>query len=234
MKAEFDSVADAYLAQLRESTRATGDDPEYFARYKIMDIRRDRTARRLDCDGHLTCLDFGAGIGTSEAHLRRIFPKARIIAADVSRRSLEINECLHGSEAEYLPLGERGIPLPDNSVDFALAACVFHHIDHGEHVQTLQEILRVLRPGGDLYVFEHNPANPLTVRVVQACPFDENAVLISGSTMSRTLSAAGFEAKGPTYRYFFPAWLGWLRPLEQFLKWAPVGGQYFVRGAKSR
>ncbi|HOY80134.1 MAG TPA: class I SAM-dependent methyltransferase, partial [Hyphomonadaceae bacterium] len=102
MKAEFDAVADAYLAQLRESTRGSGDEPEYFARYKIMDIRRDRTARHLDCDGQLTCLDFGAGIGTSEAHLRNIFPKARIIAADVSKRSLEINEGLHGGAAEYL------------------------------------------------------------------------------------------------------------------------------------
>ena len=34
------------------------------------------------------------------------------------------------------------------------------------------------------------------------------------------------------YRVFFPAFLKILRPSEQFLKWFPLGGQYFVIAKK--
>lgn len=234
MTAEFDAIADEYLRQHTEATGGSGDDPAYFAWYKINDIVLDRKRRKLPRDGCVTCLDFGAGIGTSEPHLRSAFPNARIIAADVSGRSLEINRGLHGDAAEYLHIGNGLIDLPDNSVDFALAACVFHHIDHADHPKTLKEILRVLRPGGDLYVFEHNPINPITVKVVKACAFDENAVLISGSKMSSVVGKAGFAAAKPVFRYFFPAWLKVFRPLEGLFRSLPVGGQYYVRGTKPR
>ena len=109
---------------------------------------------------------------------------------------------------------------------------VFHHIDHAEHVSLLRELHRVIRPGGSLFIFEHNPYNPLTVRVVNSCPFDANAKLIRGSAMKSRLASAGFDETAVQYRIFFPHALKALRPLEMSLKWLPLGGQYYTVSTK--
>lgn len=230
MKAEFDTVADRYLDEHRKNIAASGDDPEYFARYKIEDIAADRISRGLSNDSALNIVDFGGGIGNSVSHLRHFFPNAQIFEVDVSKRSLEISEGLNGSAAKYVLYDGVSIPIEDGSVDFALAACVFHHIPQDEHVATIREIRRTLRSGGDLYIFEHNPWNPLTRHAVNTCPFDENAVLISGFEMAKRVNAGGLQASKPIYRYFFPAPLARFRPLERYLRSAPIGAQYFVRG----
>jgi hypothetical protein len=86
----------------------------------------------------------------------------------------------------------------------------------------------VLAPGGMLSVFEHNPLNPLTVYAVQACPFDDNAVLIRAGAMRARLRQAGFEVPSLRYRIFFPHALRGLRPLERRLTRLPLGAQYHV------
>jgi SAM-dependent methyltransferase len=229
-KAEFDAVADDYLDMHRKNIAASGDDPEYFARYKIADIAADRIRRGLTNDSALTIIDFGSGIGAAVPHLKTFFPKARIIAVDVSARSLEINQSMNGAAADYKTYDGERLPLEDCAVDFALAACVFHHIPHDDHVRLIGEMKRVLKPSGDFYIFEHNPWNPITRHAVNTCPFDENAVLITGPKMARRMGDAGLRVTGPVYRYFFPAILSQLRPAERWLAGLPIGAQYFVRG----
>jgi SAM-dependent methyltransferase len=231
-KTEFDAIADDYLELHRRNIAASGDEPDFFARYKINDIALDRTRRGLPTDGALTIVDFGAGIGASLPHLRSFFPAARILEVDVSSRSLELNQAAHGGAGEYLCYDGAKLPLADASVDIAVAACVFHHIPHAHHVALIAEMKRVLKPGGDYYIFEHNPWNPLTLHAVNTCPFDENAVLINGPTLAKRVRQAGLDTSGPIYRYFFPAMLAALRPLERWLTALPIGAQYFVRGAK--
>jgi hypothetical protein len=110
---------------------------------------------------------------------------------------------------------------------------VFHHIPHEEHVALLAEIRRVLVPGGRLFVFEHNPLNPLTRHAVNTCVFDEHAKLIVASTMRGRARDAGFATAGIRYRIFFPHALRRLRPLEAKLTWLPLGAQYCVAARKA-
>jgi len=230
--AEFDAVAGEYATLHRRNIAASGDAPDYFARYKIAEIAADRLRRGLRNDIPLTIADFGGGIGASIPHLRSYFPDSRILEIDVSRRSLALSRLRHGPMADYIPYDGRVLPLAEASVDFALAACVFHHIPSAEHVPLIAAMARALKPGGSYYIFEHNPWNPLTRHAVNTCPFDENAILISGPRLAARVRRAGLRAKGPVYRYFFPAALRALRPLEPWLGAAPIGAQYFVRGLK--
>jgi hypothetical protein len=80
-----------------------------------------------------------------------------------------------------------------------------------------------------MMVYEHNPFNPLTVRVVNNCPFDENAKLIRPSVMARCCQDAGFRDVKVQYRVFFPGVLKAFRFAEGLLSWLPLGGQYYVR-----
>jgi ubiquinone/menaquinone biosynthesis C-methylase UbiE len=145
---------------------------------------------------------------------------------------LEIARARFGDQAKFILFNGRQIPFPDGSFDLVFAACVFHHIDHREHMAMMSEFFRVLKPGGLAVIYEHNPYNPMTRHVVNSCPFDENARMISARTMRRRLISVGFPRGLVRYRVFFPSALRLLRPLERFLVWLPIGAQYYVAARK--
>jgi len=101
-----------------------------------------------------------------------------------------------------------------------------------EHVHWLSELRRVTRPGGMLGIFEHNPLNPLTVRAVNTCPFDENAHLVRSKQMVERYLASGWREPKVHYHLFFPHALAALRALEPYLSGVPFGGQYSVTAIK--
>lgn len=231
-EAEFDKFAAEYYASLAAGVAASGEGPEYFSEYKIVDIAREWRRGSAPVGAPARILDFGAGIGNSVPYVATHLAGARLTCLDLSRRSLEVAEKRFPQQADYVHFDGARIPFADDHFDIAYAMCVFHHIPHADHVALLRELRRVLRPGGSLFVFEHNPFNPLTVRVVNTCPFDENAHLIRGREMRRRLLAGGFADASTQYRIFFPRALRMLRPLERGLAWLPLGGQYYVRGRK--
>ena len=229
-EAEFDRFADEYHALHAASIRLSGEQPEYFAEYKIVDIAAELRREHLVAR---TALDFGAGVGYSVPFFARHLPATRVTCLDVSRKSLDLGAARHGAAAEFRHFDGRRIPYADGTFDVALASCVFHHIPHAEHVALLTEIRRVLTPGGRLFVFEHNPLNPLTRHAVNSCEFDEHAELVLAPTMKRRVLAAGFATAAVRYRIFFPHVLRGLRPLEARLKWLPLGAQYYVLAHKA-
>jgi ubiquinone/menaquinone biosynthesis C-methylase UbiE len=163
----------------------------------------------------------------------RHLPTARVTCLDVSQKSLEIGTAKHGAVAEFKHFDGVEIPCADGTFDVAVASCVFHHIPHDEHVALLAEIRRVLNPRGWLFVFEHNPLNPLTRHAVNTCVFDEHAELVRAPTMRRRVRDAGFSTANVNYRIFFPHALRGLRPLEAQLTWLPLGAQYYVAARKA-
>jgi SAM-dependent methyltransferase len=224
--AEFDQFAEEYLAIHAKNVHFTGENPEYFSRYKVDEVSRVWRARgRPDPQ---TILDFGAGIGGSLAHFRRAFPKAELIATDISARSLDVAQRRHPGVARFELYAGSGPPAADASVDLAYTSCVFHHIDEREHLGLLKSLRQAVKPGGALVVFEHNPINPVTRYIVATCPFDENAVLIPAGKLRQRLKDAGFGRVEIGYVGFFPSALAGLRRLDPLLKHLPVGAQYYA------
>jgi ubiquinone/menaquinone biosynthesis C-methylase UbiE len=147
---------------------------------------------------------------------------------DVSKRSLDLAAKRFPGQAEFRVFDGQRLPLETASHDIVFAACVFHHIPHSAHVGLLSEWRRILRPGGIAMVYEHNPYNPMTRRVVDSCPFDANAHLITARQMRRQFSEAGFVDTAARYRVFFPHFLRALRRWERRLASVPLGAQYYV------
>lgn len=226
---EFDKFADEYRQIHAANIRASGESPEYFARYKVRDVAQ--LLGQVSAT-ELRILDFGAGVGTSVPHFRDLLPRAKVTCLDVSRKSLELGRQKYPGQADFIHFGGKELPFENDAFDLAFAACVFHHIEHRQHLHLLTEWLRVLRPGGLGIVFEHNPLNPLTVKAVNTCPFDENAVLIRATALVDTMRSAGFREVRCRYRVFFPRMLHRLRVLEPYLSWLPLGAQYYVAGRK--
>lgn len=104
-------------------------------------------------------LDLGCGLGLQTAEMRRrgydvigLDPSVGLLA--VGQQRLGPSPVISGSALE--------LPFADESLDFVYAIGVLHHLPGREGQRTaLQEIVRVLRPGGRLLVHESNPRNPL-------------------------------------------------------------------------
>ena len=90
----------------------------------------------------------------------------------------------------------------------------------------------LLSDEGSLFVFEHNPFNPVTRRIVNTCPFDRGAVLLRPKEVSDLVRGTGLETKERGYCLFFPGFLRGLRRLEKYLFWLPLGGQYYFKAFK--
>lgn len=228
-KAEFDRFADAYYEQHRENVAVTGEGPEYFAEYKIRQLRQIVEREQI---GVSRICDFGSGIGNSIPFFRTYFPDAALTSSDVSERSLTLGKQRYPGTGNCVLIEEGRIPCDTGSFDVVFSACVFHHIPHGEHVMWLKELRRITRPGGLIAIFEHNPLNPLTVHAVNTCPFDENARLIFARSLAKRMGDAGWTSPRIQYNLFFPRALARLRPLEPRLGWLPLGAQYVAFARK--
>jgi SAM-dependent methyltransferase len=224
-QAEFDAFADEYQQAHARNIRASGESPAFFHEYKVADVATVLGPARADA--HLGILDFGCGVGNSLPHFRRHFPRSDITGLDVSEKSLAVARQRCPDIGNLVHLNGTGpLPFPSQSFDVIFAACVFHHIPSSEHLPLFQEWHRILKPGGTAFVFEHNPFNPLTVRAVNTCAFDANAILIKPRRLTSILERAGLVDARCHYRIFFPRALRCLRPAESYLTWLPLGAQY--------
>lgn len=223
---EFDRFAEEYTAIHENNIRVTGEKPQYFAEYKVRDVAS------LLAEVHLTqqprILDFGAGIGSSVPYWHVYLPGADVTCLDVSRRSIELGKSRNGNAAHFVHFDGVSIPFPTGHFEVAFAACVFHHIEQEEHLNLFRELRRVLKRGGLLVVYEHNPYNPLTVHAVNTCTFDENAKLLRPKELQKSMQKAGFASPRIRYRVFFPKALSRLRFFEKRLMWLPLGAQYYA------
>jgi SAM-dependent methyltransferase len=220
--AEFDRFARDYARLHAASIAAAGEEPAYYAEYKLRRIQRlvgERFAEPV--------LDYGCGVGTLLALLAGRFP--HVEGFDPSGESLALARarapgCRLHDDAEALPPGTFGL---------VVLACVLHHVPPAARPAVLARVRRLLRPGGRVIVFEHNPMNPLTRRAVALCPFDQGVELLWPRETRRRLRGAGFEGVRCEHIVFFPRPLARLRVLEPSLRRVPLGAQYEVVGVAS-
>lgn len=108
-------------------------------------------------------LDVGCGHGWYA--LANAASGAKMVGIDLSAG--QIAHAVDNAERDQIPVtfkvaSATELPFPDNSFDFAYAVNSLHHItDAGMQRRALEEIVRVLKPGGKFFLHEMNPRNPL-------------------------------------------------------------------------
>jgi SAM-dependent methyltransferase len=123
--------------------------------------------------------------------------------------------------------------LPAGVFDFVLISAVLHHVPLSQRSGVYAELHRVLRPGGNLVVFEHNPWNPVTRYVVTHTPIDREAILLPPAEVVAALSSAGWHNIRSSHLMFLPPRAGPLATaVERVFRWLPLGGQYAVTACK--
>lgn len=222
----FDALAPDYADALADPWRDRfAADGAFFIHQKCRVLMRE-ALRRGGLPAHPLVLDVGCGQAPAVAFLAETW---RTVGADVSP------EMLKGAPAGCRLVVQEPCSLPfgDSTFDIAFAFCVYHHIERRDHVRHLREIARVLKPGGQVFVFEHNPWNPVTQLIFRRAPIDRGCHMIVPARLRRTFRDAGLAPDRTGYLLFFPErWIRVLDRLERRLSWLPFGGQYFVTARK--
>lgn len=221
----FDDYTQNYNQLLREGTGFFSSNEEYFAKYKVDLIRK-----RINSPVY-RLLEYGCGIGRNIPFLQEAFPSATIFGSDISGASLEIAR-QENINIEFLQENEH-LEFTE-SFDLIFVAGVFHHIPVVQREQVIRTLYNRLSPGGQLFIFEHNPFNPITRRIVNNCPYDEDAILIKPSELTMMLREAEFIIDSKAYCLFVPPALSILSQIENKLGWLPLGGQYWVHASRKK
>jgi SAM-dependent methyltransferase len=227
MTKSFDEFADGYDALLSDPLRdrfAGGSD--FFIVQKCRTLLRQLRRQKTSTGRRMRLLDVGCGQGTAVAWLRA---HADVVGTDVSMPMLE-RAVARAPVALQEPYA---LPFADGTFDAAFAFCIYHHIPDADHVRHLTELRRVVAPGGAVFVFEHNPYNPVTARIFARAPIDQGCHMIAPPRLRSLFHEAGFDDVGQGFLLFVPESLFALfGAVEPLLARVPLGGQYFVSGRR--
>ncbi len=108
-------------------------------------------------------LEIGAGAGNNFRYYEDV---ERIYALEPSPELIAIaREQTHDLPVEFLMAGAESIPLSDASVDTVVSTWTLCSVENPAKV--LQEIKRVLRPGGRFLFVDHRASSSLFIRAIQ-------------------------------------------------------------------
>lgn len=224
MTADFDRHARTYADEVSSSVAFSGKDVGFFARRKAHHLL-DLTRRHFGDPGQVTALDIGCGVGVTDAELAPAL--GRLHGIDVARDAVA-EAAERNPTVSYTTYDGETLPYADGSFDLAFAICVLHHVEPPDRVAFTAEIARVVRPGGLLAIFEHNPYNPLTRVAVSRCEFDEGVQLLSRTEVANLTKGAGLEQVEASYILFLPVDGRWSEAVDRACRWLPLGSQHYV------
>jgi SAM-dependent methyltransferase len=171
----FDRVAEEY----------DGTIPEHVMSH--LTARRVALACSLVPGGRV--LDVGCGTGRFLDALPERFAGTGVdVSAEMLERALAKGlDTVHASGDE--------LPFEDASFDLVTTFAVLHHVIDPERVRgTLREMARVVRAGGALIVWDHNPLNPYWPILMARLPQDQgDERLVPARLIVGTLRSAGLR-----------------------------------------
>jgi ubiquinone/menaquinone biosynthesis C-methylase UbiE len=105
-------------------------------------------------------LDLGCGTGTLAVQIKRREPGVAMFGVDGDPRVLERARAKAARAAVDVELEQAladHLPYPDASFDRVLSSLVLHHLARDVKLGALQEVRRVLRPGGSFHLADFGP-----------------------------------------------------------------------------
>ena len=225
---DFNDFQDCYKEQLQNAISFIGQDLDYFTEVKARYLC-EIAKKYLGNTRNLSVLDLGCGVGLTDRFLNTEFRK--LYGIDISEGIIEKAALTNPSVCYQVYDGKR-IPFTEESMDIVFTVCVMHHISPSVWLDMIREFHRVLKKGGLLVIFEHNPFNPLTRRVVNNCKFDADAVLLTQYAVKNLINDIGLNLVEGSYILFFPFRGPVFSILDRILRWLPLGAQYYVVGRK--
>jgi ubiquinone/menaquinone biosynthesis C-methylase UbiE len=113
-------------------------------------------------------LDVGCGTGTLLREIVRRESSARVTGLDADPAILEIARrklVNAGTACELVQGNSTQMPFADDAFDHVVSTLFFHHLRREDKRITIEEIMRVLRPGGSVHIADWGPPTGLLQRL---------------------------------------------------------------------
>ena len=114
-------------------------------------------------------LDLGCGTGTLTILIKQAYPEAEVTGLDGDPQVLAIGRAKAARTGAVINWDQGfsyQLPYSDNSYDEVLSSLLFHHLTRENKQRTLDEVYRVLRPGGQFQLADLSQPRTLWARIV--------------------------------------------------------------------
>lgn len=225
---DFNKYKASYSETIERSIKFSGQEHDFFTRIKA-EFLHEIIKKYIPQISEPYLLDVGCGHGLIHKHLKN--HKVKLVGVEMANEVLELARQENPAVDYFCHDGET-LPFEENTFDVVFAICVMHHVPPLQWLNFLVEMKRVLKPGGIVVIFEHNPYNPLTRYIVANNILDEDAVLLSSGSLKKLFLKAGFSDQSSRNILFTPFSHRIFRWLDKKLGWCPVGAQYYATAIK--
>jgi len=152
----------------------------------------------VDMDQHRNIIELGCGAAELTLRLLECYPGCRVTGLEVDERQHAKNLLKRQERLHFVAAGAQAIPFAAQRFDLALMLKSLHHVPMDMLAQALNEVHRVLKPGGLLYVSE--PIFAGSLNEVMRLFHDEEAVRAAALRALQTAVASGaWEQQSETF-----------------------------------
>lgn len=113
-------------------------------------------------------LDLGCGTATLSLLVKSLHPETEVFGLDADAKVLELAQAKINYKGVNIELKQGmsfQLPYANESFNHVISSLLFHHLTREQKQQTLNEICRVLRPGGDLHIADAGKAHDWLMRI---------------------------------------------------------------------
>jgi ubiquinone/menaquinone biosynthesis C-methylase UbiE len=199
----FDHFSSHYEEYMEDRVKVWvgGDSAEYFLRLKADEICHHLCRIGLDSN-KLKTLEVGCGTGVVVQMLLNKF--AELHGVDSSSGMIERAKKLSLRDVSFQISDAGQLSFETNQFDLVYSMSLFHHVSPPYRLNVLREMIRVLKPGGWIFNFEHNALNPLTRLIVKRCPVDKGVELLYAGDMTQLYQELNLSQIHTRFILFFP------------------------------
>ena len=122
---------------------------------------KEALIRQANVEEDYHVLDFGCGSLTLSLMAKHTHPNTHVHAIDVDEKILKIARAKQQASRYQIHINRydgRILPYQPSSFDRVMSSLVFHHLDKDQKQNSLFEIFRVLKPGGELHIADWGKA----------------------------------------------------------------------------
>ena len=154
----------------RKEFEKSFSESKYYSNQTQDDKHLELILNSLRINGGYRVLDLGTGSGYLAFPIARRHPNCYVIGLDIVEQALSNNRQKAQEEGlmniSFEAYDGLVLPFDDSSIDIIVSRYVFHHFPNIEHA--FQEMARVLRSGGQLFVSDPTPNEEDTIGFVDA------------------------------------------------------------------